>query len=49
MYDSRVHSESFLSDIIEFTHLMLEMLDEYSKGKILMIQTQKTRKIKKKK
>jgi hypothetical protein len=39
MYDPRVHSESFLFDIVEFTHIMLEMLDEYSKGKILMIQT----------
>ena len=35
--------------MIELTHLMLEMLEEYSKGKVLTIQTQKMRKVKKQK
>ena len=39
----------FLHDTIEFTHLMLEMLDEYSRGKVLTIQTQRKRKVKKNK
>ena len=49
MFNSLKHSWNFLFDVIEYTHLMLEMLDEYSKGKILMIQTQKKRKVKKNK
>ena len=49
LYDSKKHHISFLNDIIEFTHIMLEMLDEYSKGKVLTIQTQRKRKVKKNK
>ena len=37
LYCPRTHNAKFLHDVIEFNHLMLEMLDEYSKGKILMI------------
>ena len=48
LYDPKKHNASFLHDTIEFTHIMLEMLDEYSKGKVLTIQTQKKRKIKRK-
>ena len=49
LYDHRKHNQQFLSDTIEFTHIMLEMLDEYSKGKVLTIQTQRKRKVKKNK
>ena len=46
-FDHKKHNVSFLHDSIEFTHVMLEMLDEYSRGKVLTINTQKKRKIKK--
>jgi hypothetical protein len=36
-FDPKKHNSSYLHDSIEFTHLMLEMLDEYSKGKVLTI------------
>ena len=49
LFDYKKHNPSFLADIVEFTHLMLEMLDEYSKGKVLTIQTQQKRKKKGKK
>lgn len=48
LYDPALHNAQFLHDAIEFTHLMLEMLEEYSKGKILMIRDKKKkRKVKK--
>ena len=37
LFDKRKHNQQFLSDTVEFTHIMLEMLDEYSKGKVLTI------------
>ena len=37
MFDYKKHNVQFLHDIIEFNHIMLEMLDEYSKGKVLTI------------
>lgn len=37
MFDHKKHNVQFLHDIIEFNHIMLEMLDEYSKGKVLTI------------
>lgn len=49
LFDRRKHNMMFLQDIVEFTHLMLEMLDQYSKGKVLTIQTHKKRRVKKKK
>jgi len=49
MFDPRKHNAAFLGDTVEFTHIMLEMLDEYSKGKVLTIQTQRKRKVKKNK
>lgn len=49
MFDHKKHNIQFLHDIIEFSHIMLEMLDEYSKGKVLTIQTQRKRKVKKNK
>ena len=49
LFDYKKHHISFLQDIIEFNHIMLEMLDEYSKGKVLTINTQKKRKAKKQK
>ena len=39
LFDYKKHHISFLQDIIEFNHIMLEMLDEYSKGKVLTINT----------
>lgn len=39
LFDPKKHTNQFLHDTIEFNHLMLEMLDEYSKGKVLTIQT----------
>ena len=44
LYDTNLHNVQFLHDAVEFTHLMLEMLEEYSKGKILMIRDQKKKK-----
>lgn len=44
LYDAQLHNVQFLHDAVEFTHLMLEMLEEYSKGKILMIGDKKKRK-----
>jgi len=49
IFDPKKHNYQFLHDTIEFTHLMLEMLDEYSRGKVLTIQTQRKRKVKKNK
>ena len=50
LYDGQVHNSQFLHDAVEYTHLMLEMLEEYSKGKILMIGDKKRRrKVKKSK
>ncbi|CDW80133.1 UNKNOWN [Stylonychia lemnae] len=49
LYDEKLHHKQFLHDSIEFTHLMMSMLDEYSKGKVLTIQTQKIKKVKKSK
>jgi len=49
MFDHKKHNVQFLHDIVEFNHIMLEMLDEYSKGKVLTIQTQRKRKVKKNK
>lgn len=46
-FDPKKHNPSVLHDSIEFTHVMLEMLDKYSRGKVLTINTQKKRKIKK--
>ena len=36
-YEDNVHHKQFLHDTIEFTNLMVNMLDEYSKGKVLTI------------
>lgn len=48
MYDARNHSNQFLYDTVEFTHIMLSMLDEFSRGRVLTIYTNKvrTRKVK---
>lgn len=46
-YKEGVHHKQFLYDTIEFTHLFLEMLEEYSKGKVLTIKTHRKKKIKK--
>ncbi len=45
-YDERAHHKQFLHDAIEFTHLMISMLEEYSKGKVLTILTNKVKKVK---
>lgn len=47
LYEEGKHSKQFLHDSIEFTALMTDMLEEYSKGKVLTIQTQKKKKVKK--
>ena len=49
LYREGIHHKQFLHDTIEFTNLMLNMLEEYSKGKVLTIQTQRKRKVKKNK
>ena len=49
LFDERKHSNQYLMDVVEYTHLMLEMLDEYSRGKVLTIQTQRKHKVKRKK
>jgi len=47
IYDSKWHSKQFIHDAIEFNDIMMSMLSEYSKGKVLTIQTQRKRKVKK--
>lgn len=47
LYQEGSHSKQFLHDSIEFNYLMIDMLEEYSKGKILTIQTQRKKKVKK--
>ena len=42
-------NKQFLHDAMEFNHIMVDMLEEYSKGKVLTIQTQRKRKVKKSK
>jgi hypothetical protein len=48
-YKEGIHHKQFLYDAIEFTNLFLEMLEEYSKGKVLTIKTHKKKKVKKQK
>ena len=43
MFDPRNHSQQFLYDAVEFTHIMLSMLDEFSRGRVLTIYTNKVR------
>lgn len=43
------HNRQFLHDLIEFTHVYTSMLEQYSKGKVLKIQTNRVKKVKKKK
>ena len=47
MYLPNKHTSDFLADVISFTHTFLEHLEEFSKGKMLMIKTGKRRKVKK--
>jgi hypothetical protein len=47
LYEETAQHKQFLHDIIEFTHIMVNMLDEYSKGKVLTITTNKLKKVKK--
>lgn len=37
LYREGRHSKQFLHDAVEFTTLMTDMLEEYSKGKVLTI------------
>lgn len=48
MFDPKKHSIQFLYDTIELNQVMLSMLDEYSKGRVLKVETNKTRRVKKK-
>jgi hypothetical protein len=47
LYEPGAHSKQLLHDAVEFTHIMVDMLEEYSKGKVLTIQTQRKKKVKK--
>ena len=49
MYNPGKHSPLFIKDVISFTHTFLEHLEEFSKGRMLMIKTGKRRKVKKNK
>ena len=49
MFTPYKHAPLFLQDIISFTHTYLEHLEEFSKGKMLMIKTGRRRKVKKQK
>ena len=39
MYTPGKHNEQFLQDLIVFTHILLEHMEQYSKGKTLKIKT----------
>jgi len=45
MYMAPKHSVTFLSDVVSFTHTFLEHLEEFSKGRMLMIKTGRRRKV----
>jgi len=49
MFNPGKHSLLFLQDTLMFTHTFLEHLEEFSKGRMLMIKTGKRRKVKKQK
>lgn len=46
-YNPQIHQKYNLYTILRFADIMLVMLEEYSKGKILTIQTHKKRRVKK--
>ena len=48
-YTPGKHNEMFIKDLISFTHVFLEHLEKYSKGKVLMVKTNKKKKVKKQK
>jgi hypothetical protein len=37
LYEEGRHNKQFIHDAVEFTTLMTDMLEEYSKGKVLTI------------
>ena len=49
MYTPGKHNEQFLHDLVCFTHIFLEHMEQHAKGRVLMIKTQKKRKVKKQK
>lgn len=49
MFVPQKHSQSFIQDVISFTHTYLEHLEEFSKGRMLMIKTGRRRKVRKQK
>ena len=42
MYNPQRHSFEFLQDTIYLNHLLIQMLEEFSKGKVLTVKTQRT-------
>lgn len=49
MFAPGLHSLDFLSDLITFTHTFLEHLEQFSRGKMLTIKTNRKKKAKKQK
>ena len=49
LFNRSRHHDKSLVDIITLTHSFLQMLEDYSKGKVLTITTDRTRKRKKQK
>ena len=49
LYNRTRHYETSLVEVITLTHAFLQMLEDYSKGKVMTIQTDKTRRRKKQK
>lgn len=48
-FNKKNHSDDYLHDTVEFTQILLSMLEAYSKGRVLTIQTAKTRVVRTKK
>jgi len=49
MFNHATHSTRFLEDTVLLNHILINMLEEFSKGKILTVKTQKKTMRKKKK
>ena len=49
MFVPQKHSQLFIQDVISFTHTYLEHMEEFSKGRMLMIKTGRRRKVRKQK
>jgi len=49
LFNPQRHALEFLQDTILLNHLLMEQLEEFSKGKVLKVKTQKVTRRKKKK